>query len=120
MITKVNLKEKLKLFDSHWDPKIVGALNGQHVKLVKFRGEFTWHHHAREDELFLVLHGSFELQLRDDSLTVSEGELVIVPRGVEHCPKATEEVHVLLFEPESTLNTGDAQDERAVPQPELI
>jgi mannose-6-phosphate isomerase-like protein (cupin superfamily) len=117
---KVNLRQKLALFDSHWDPKIVGELNGQHVKLVKFRGEFVWHRHEREDELFLVLHGAFDMHLRDGVVSVGEGEFIIVPRGVEHRPVASDEVHVLLFEPASTLNTGDQAGERTVARPERI
>jgi mannose-6-phosphate isomerase-like protein (cupin superfamily) len=120
MITKVNLQDKLSLINSHWDPKIVGELNEQLVKLVKFQGEFVWHSHENEDELFFVVRGSFDMLLRDGVVTVSEGEFVIVPRGVEHCPKAEKEVHVMLFEPTSTLNTGDATDERAVHSPERI
>jgi len=117
---KVNLREKLALFSSHWDPKIVAELNGHHVKLVKLQGDFVWHHHEREDELFLVLHGAFEMQFRDRSLEVREGELIVVPRGVEHRPVAREEAHVLLFEPESTLNTGNRVDERTVARPERL
>ena len=117
---KVNLAQKLALFTSHWDPKIVGVLNGQHVKLVKFQGEFVWHRHEREDELFLVLHGAFEMQFRDRAVDVGEGEFIIVPRGVEHRPVARDEVHVLLFEPASTLNTGDHVDARTVTRPERI
>src|SRR5215471_138790 len=107
----INLNEKLAKFDSHWDPKIVGELNGQHVKLVKIQGEFLWHHHEEEDELFLVLKGSFEMQYRDGAAKISEGEFVIVPRGVEHRPVAAEEAHILLFEPVSTINTGSAGGE---------
>jgi len=117
---KVNIREKLSLFDSFWDPKVVGELNGQHVKLVKFQGEFVWHRHDGEDELFLVVHGSFDMQFRDRVVPVGEGEFLIVPRGVEHCPKADREVHVLLFEPATTLNTGDASSERTVRTPERI
>jgi len=107
MIT-VNLNEKLALFSDHWNPRIVGELNGQHLKLVKFLGAFTWHQHASEDELFLVLHGRFRMEFRDHSVWVDEGEFLIVPRGVEHRPVADTEVQVLLFEPATTLNTGDA------------
>jgi len=103
---KVNLSQRLATFGTHWDPKIVAELNGQHVKLVKFRGEFVWHSHETEDELFLVVKGSFDMQLRGQTLTVGEGELVVVPHGVEHCPRARDEVHVLLFEPATTVNTG--------------
>lgn len=108
---KVNLAEKFTLFTEHWSPKIAGELNGQHVKLVKFQGEFVWHKHDHEDELFLVVKGSFVMELRDQHITLNEGEFLIVPRGVEHRPVAREEVQVLLFEPASTLNTGDAESE---------
>ena len=117
---KVNLREKLSLFDSHFDPKIVGELNGQHVKLVKFKGEFVWHHHAQEDELFLVIDGRFDMQFRDRTVTLEPGEFIIVPHGVEHRPVAAEEVHVLLFEPASTLNTGNVTSQRTVAQPDRI
>ena len=116
----VNLKEKLTLFSAHWDPKIVGELNGQHVKLVKFLGPFVWHRHENEDELFLVLQGSFEMEFRDRTVPVREGEFLIVPRGVEHRPVAASEVHVLLFEPVSTLNTGNVQGPLTVPRPETL
>lgn len=105
---KVNLKEKLALFSTHWDPKIVGELNGQYVKVVKFRGPFTWHRHEAEDEMFLVLEGSFDLEFRDRTVRLAPGEFCVVPRGVEHRPVARTEAHVLLFEPVSTPNTGDA------------
>jgi mannose-6-phosphate isomerase-like protein (cupin superfamily) len=114
---KVNLAEKLALFSTHFDPKIVGELNGQQVKLVKFQGEFVWHHHAAEDELFLVLSGRFEMQFRDRTVPVGTGEFIIVPHGVEHRPVAREEVHILLFEPASTLNTGNVTSERTVENP---
>jgi mannose-6-phosphate isomerase-like protein (cupin superfamily) len=114
---KINLKEKLELIHTHWDPKIVGELNGQHVRLAKFQGEFVWHKHETEDELFLVVAGAFDMQFRDRSVIVEEGEFVIVPRGVEHCPKADREVHVLLFEPAGTVNTGDAGGDRTVTDP---
>jgi mannose-6-phosphate isomerase-like protein (cupin superfamily) len=117
---KVNLREKFSLFPDHWSPKVVGELNGQHVKLVKFRGEFVWHHHDREDELFLVVAGRFRMDFRDRQVWLEEGEFLIVPRGVEHRPVAEEEVHVLLFEPATTLNTGNIQDERTVDRPERI
>ena len=109
---KVNLAEKLGSFAEHWQPRIVGELNGQHVKLVKLQGEFVWHHHASEDELFLVVKGALTIQLRDRDVHLGEGELFIVPRGVEHRPVAAEEAHVLLFEPASTLNTGNVRNER--------
>ena len=119
-IQPVNLREKLSLFDAHWDPKIVGELNGQHVKLVKFQGEFVWHHHEHEDELFLVVKGRFTMEFRDRQVPLEEGELLIVPRGAEHRPVATDEVHVLLFEPATTLNTGNVASERTVAQPARI
>jgi mannose-6-phosphate isomerase-like protein (cupin superfamily) len=105
---KVNLREKLALFSTHWDPKIVAELNGQQVKLVKFQGPFTWHKHDEEDELFLVVKGSFDMEFRNRTVRLEAGELIVVPRGVEHRPVAEREVHVLLFEPGTTLNTGDA------------
>ena len=111
-MNKVNLMEKFALFDEHWSPKIVGELNGQHVKLVKFQGEFVWHHHDTEDELFLVVKGRFRMEFRDRDVWLEEGEFLIVPRGIEHRPVADEEVHVLLFEPTGTLNTGNAGGER--------
>ena len=116
---KVRVAEKLAAFHEHWSPKIVGELNGQQVKLVKFQGDFVWHHHDNEDELFLVVHGAFRMDYRDEagreqSLELRQGEFVIVPRGVEHRPSAAEEVHVLLFEPASTLNTGNVRNERTV------
>ncbi len=117
---KVNLAEKLSRFTTYWDPRIVGALNGQHVKLVKLRGEFVWHRHEAEDELFLVLHGRLRIEFRDEAISVSEGEFLIVPRGVEHRPVAESEVHVLLFEPESTVNTGTAGGSRTVASPEWL
>ena len=102
---KINLKQKFSLFQDQWSPKIVGELNGQFVKLAKMKGEFQWHHHDDEDELFLVVKGAFTMRLKDGDIVVSEGELIIIPRGVEHCPVAEEEAHILLFEPKSTLNT---------------
>ena len=105
---KVNLAEKLSLFDEHWSPKVVGELNGQHVKLVKLLGAFVWHHHDDEDELFLVVGGRFRMDYRDRSEWVEAGEFVVVPRGVEHRPVAEEEAHVMLFEPSTTVNTGSA------------
>jgi mannose-6-phosphate isomerase-like protein (cupin superfamily) len=119
-VTKVNLREKLELFQDHWNPRIVGELNGQHVKLVKFQGEFVWHKHDAEDELFLVVQGRFRMDFRDRQVWLEEGEFLIVPRGVEHRPVAEQEVHVLLFEPAGTLNTGDANDERKVTEPQRI
>jgi mannose-6-phosphate isomerase-like protein (cupin superfamily) len=110
----INLRDKLSLFHDYWNPQIVGELNGQYVKLVKFQGPFTWHHHENEDELFMVVSGRFKMEYRDvaceKSTWVNEGELIIVPRGVEHRPVADEECHVLLFESVSTLNTGNVEN----------
>lgn len=111
---KVNLREKLSQISDHWNPRIAGELNGQQVKLVKFLGSFLWHHHDDEDELFLVVKGRFRMELRDRTIELEEGEFLIVPRGVEHRPVADEEVQVLLFEPASTLNTGNVENERTV------
>lgn len=108
---KVNLAEKFSRFSDHWNPRIAGELNGQQVKLVKFQGEFVWHTHDHEDELFLVVKGGFVMELRDRNIELHEGEFLIIPRGVEHRPVAKEEVQVLLFEPASTLNTGDVKTE---------
>lgn len=107
---KVNIQEKLSLFSDHWNPRIVGALNEQHVKLAKFQGEFIWHSHEHEDELFLVIQGEFTLEFRDRNVLLREGEFFIVPKGVEHRPVARNEVSVLLFEPATTLNTGEHQN----------
>jgi mannose-6-phosphate isomerase-like protein (cupin superfamily) len=109
---KVNLADALASFSEHWQPRIVGELNGQHVKVVKLRGEFVWHHHENEDELFLVVKGSLTIQLRERDILLREGEFFIVPRGVEHRPVADEEAHLLLFEPAGTLNTGNLKNER--------
>lgn len=114
MPEKVNLADKFAVFSEHWAPKIVGELNGQHVKLVKFAGPFTWHCHDAEDEMFLVVKGRFRIELRDREVSLEEGEFLIVPRGVEHRPVADEEVHVLLFEPATTLNTGNVRNELTV------
>jgi mannose-6-phosphate isomerase-like protein (cupin superfamily) len=119
-VDKVNIEEKLALFDERWKPKIVGELNGQYVKLVKFIGEFVWHHHDDEDELFLVVRGRFRMEFRERSVWIEEGEFIVVPRGVEHRPVAEEEAHVLLFEPASTLNTGNVRDERTVAELDRI
>ena len=117
---KVNLAEKLASFTDHWNPRVLAELNGQHVKVVKFVGAFTWHFHALEDEMFLVLRGSFEMQFRDKAVDLQEGEFIVVPRGVEHRPVAEREVEVLLFEPASTLNTGNVVEARTVAEPERI
>src|SRR5229473_2145044 len=120
MIAKANLREKFSLFGDHWKPKIVGELNGQQVKLVKFQGPFVWHHHDHEDELFLVVNGRFRMEFRDRHVWLEEGEFLIVPRGVEHRPVAAAEVSVLLFEPASTLNTGNTRNERTATTLEAI
>ena len=117
---KVNLKEKLAAFDERWSPRIVADLNGQQVKLVKVKGEFVWHHHDDEDELFLILRGRLKMELRDGDVWLDEGEFLVVPRGVEHRPVAEEEVHLLLFEPATTLNTGNVRNERTVEKPARI
>ena len=109
---KVNIEEKLGTFSDHWNPRIIGELNGQFVKAVKLKGEFVWHHHDNEDELFLVIKGTLKMEFRDRIEEVNEGEFIIVPRGVEHKPVANEEVSILLFEPASTLNTGNVENEK--------
>ncbi len=106
---KVAIAEKLALFSDHWSPKVVGALNGQEVKLVKLKGEFVWHQHEEEDELFYVLSGTLKIEFRDRIESLEPNEFIIIPRGVEHKPIADEEVHVMLFEPTNTINTGDTQ-----------
>ena len=111
---KVNVLEKLSLFTDYFNPKIVGELNGQHIKLVKFKGEFVWHHHDNEDELFYVVKGSFDMHLRDKIITINAGEFLIVPKGVQHKPVAKEEVEIMLFEPATTLNTGNIINEKMV------
>jgi mannose-6-phosphate isomerase-like protein (cupin superfamily) len=112
MLEKVNLSEKFRLFEEHWSPKIAGEVNDSYVKLVKFQGDFVWHKHDDEDEMFLVVKGRITIRLRDGDVHLGEGEFVIVPRGVEHMPVAEEEAHVLLFEPKTVLNTGDVRNER--------
>lgn len=112
MIEKVNLSEKFGLFDEHWSPKIAGEINDCYVKLVKLRGDFVWHTHEDEDEMFLVVKGRITIRLRDGDLPLGEGEFAVIPRGVEHMPVAEEEAHVLLFEPKTVLNTGDVRNER--------
>lgn len=111
LIQKVNIKSKLTLFSDYFNPRLVGELNGQQVKLVKFQGEFVWHSHEQEDELFYVLIGEFDMHLRDQVITLKENEFLIVPRGVEHKPVAAQEVSVLLFEPAGTINTGEITNE---------
>lgn len=109
---KINLKEKFSKFSDHWNPRIVGELNGQHVKLAKFQGEFVWHSHEHEDELFFVIKGRLLMRFRDKDVWVEEGEMIIVPAKIEHQPVAPTEVHVMLFEPKSTVNTGNVVEER--------
>lgn len=121
---KVSLQEKLSLFTEHWSPRVVGELNGQHVRVVKLQGDFIWHHHENEDELFLVLKGVLHLDYRENgsekTVDLNEGEFIVMPRGVEHRPRAEEEAHVLLFEPAATLNTGNIQSDRTVAQPARV
>jgi mannose-6-phosphate isomerase-like protein (cupin superfamily) len=128
---KINLQDKFSLINDHWNPRIVGELNSQYLKLVKFKGPFTWHHHEAEDEMFLVVKGRFRMEYRDASenssgsvqekdVWLEAGEFIVVPRGVEHRPVADEEAEVLLFEPASTLNTGNVQDEFTVPKLDWI
>ena len=117
---KVNLAEKFGLFDDYWSPKVVGELNDQYVKLAKLKGEFVWHHHEAEDEMFLVLRGRLQMMFRVKDVVLEEGEFLIVPRGVEHCPVAGRDVHILLFEPKSTLHTGNVRGDRTVDVLETI
>ena len=117
---EINLAQKFTLFQDYWKPKIAGELNGQYIKLAKVKGEFVWHRHENEDELFLVVKGKLLIKLRDQDIQLEAGELVVIPRGVEHLPVAEEEVHVLLLEPKSTLNTGDVHNERTVTDEEWI
>jgi mannose-6-phosphate isomerase-like protein (cupin superfamily) len=109
---KVNITEKLGVITDYWNPRIIGELNGQYVKAVKLNGEFVWHHHDHEDELFLVIKGKLRMEFRDKAVEVNEGEFIIVPCGTEHKPVAVEEVHLLLFEPSATLNTGNIENEK--------
>ncbi len=110
-MNKVNIEEKLKLINDHWNPRIAGELNGQQIKLAKFKGEFIWHRHDNEDEMFLVLKGCFRMELRDRTIELKEGEFIIIPKGTEHKPVADEEVSIMLFEPAETLNTGQIVNE---------
>jgi len=127
-MNKINLREKLSLIDKHYSPRIIGELNGQLLKLVKFVGPFAWHHHETEDEMFLVVKGRFRMEFREPGATPDEekeiwleqGELIVVPHGVEHRPVADEEAEVLLFEPASTLNTGNVRNEFTIPEPEWL
>jgi mannose-6-phosphate isomerase-like protein (cupin superfamily) len=117
---KVSIKEAFETFTEQWSPKIVGEVNESYVKRVRFKGEFVWHHHEVEDEMFLVVKGTMLMRLRDQDITVEEGEFIIIPRGVEHMPVAEEEAQVLLFEPRTTLNTGNVQNERTLAELERI
>jgi mannose-6-phosphate isomerase-like protein (cupin superfamily) len=110
----INLAERFSRISNHWQPRIIGAINDFHVKIVKIQGEFVWHHHDTEDELFLVIKGRLLMRLRDGDVWVNEGECLIVPHGVEHCPVAREEVHMMMLEPATTLNTGTIRNERTV------
>ena len=116
----VNLNEKLSRVKEYWSPKIVGEVNDSYVKIVKFKNEFVWHHHENEDEMFLVLQGRMRMKFRDRDVIVSPGEFIIVPKGVEHMPVAEEEVHVMLFEPKTTLNTGNVVNERTIQELERV
>lgn len=119
-MNKINLREKFSLFFDHWHPRLLAELNGQHVKIAKILGEFDWHTHDKEDELFLVIRGRFRMEFRDQSQWLEEGEIIVIPRGVEHRPVAEEEAHILLFEPVSTLNTGNIRNDRTVEHIERI
>ncbi|MGF1568385.1 MAG: cupin domain-containing protein [Nodosilinea sp.] len=116
----VNLAEKFAEFSDYWNPRVIGELNGQHVRIVKFQGEFIWHHHDHEDELFLVIKGKLLVKFRDRDTWVSEGEFIIIPRGVEHLPVAPEEVHMLLLEPATTVNTGNVENQHTIKTLERI
>jgi len=109
-VNKINIGNKLEQFSDHWNPRIIGELNGQHVKIAKFQGDFIWHKHENEDELFYVLKGNFIMELRDKTINMEKGDMIIIPRGVEHRPCAKKEVHVMVFEPVNTINTGDKID----------
>jgi mannose-6-phosphate isomerase-like protein (cupin superfamily) len=119
-MNKVNIKEKFKKFHAYWSPKIIGALNGNYVKIFKAKGEFVWHRHEEDDEFFLIIHGQLKIKLKDREIILNEGEFFIVPKGVEHLPYADVEAHVLLFEPANVINTGDAVSEKTVKDLEWI
>jgi len=119
-LKKVNLTEKFSLFNNHWEPKIVGELNEQYVKIAKLKGKFVWHHHENEDELFMVVKGSLIIKLRDADIKLKEGEFFIIPRGIEHMPVAEKEVHVLMFEPKGTVNTGNTESKKTINDLEII
>ena len=116
----INIKEKLASFQDHWNPRIIGALNGQEVRIAKIKGDFVWHSHENEDELFYVLHGELTMEFRDKTVVLQPGEMIIVPKGIEHRPRTTEEVHILLFEPASTVNTGALDNERTIKNMERL
>jgi mannose-6-phosphate isomerase-like protein (cupin superfamily) len=120
IIEKINISEKFNLFEDYWNPRIIGELNNQHIKLVKLKGEFIWHKHDEEDEMFMVIKGKLKIEFRNKSVILNESELIIVPKGIEHKPVAEEEVQILLFEPGTTLNTGNITNERTVIKPEII
>jgi mannose-6-phosphate isomerase-like protein (cupin superfamily) len=120
MKNKVNLRDKFKLFNEYWTPKIVGDLNESYVKIAKLKGEFVWHSHENEDEFFLVTKGILTIKLRDRDIILNEGEFFIVPKGIEHMTVAPEEVHVVMIEPKSTVNTGDVKDAKTVENPDWI
>jgi len=120
MLEKINLAECLSQFDEHWSPKIVGELNDSHLKLAKLKGEFVWHHHENEDELFVVLAGELLVKLRDGEIRLRPGECLIIPRGTEHLPIAEHEVHLMLIEPKTTRNTGNITNERTITHPERL
>jgi mannose-6-phosphate isomerase-like protein (cupin superfamily) len=120
MIERINLAEKFSLIEEPWSPRVVGELNGQQVRLAKLAGEFIWHHHEEEDELFLVMAGHLRIELRDGVISLGPGEMAIIPRGVEHRPVAPQEAQVLLFEPAGTLNTGNVRNERTVERPRAV
>jgi len=119
-MNKVNLEEKFSLFEGFWEPKIAGELNNQYVKLAKLKGEFVWHHHEIEDEFFMVIKGHLTIKLRDSDIELNEGEFYIIPKGVEHMPVAKNEVHVLMFEPKSTVNTGSTDSDKKISKPGRI
>ncbi len=117
---KINVKEKLNKFSEHWQPKIIGELNDSHIKVARLKGEFIWHHHESEDEMFYVIEGELKIYFRDRSVTLCENEFIIVPRGVEHKPVAEQEVQVMLVEAKTTVNTGNVRNERTVENPENL
>ena len=119
-MNKINVNDKFSLFNEHWQPKVIAELNGQAVKLAKVKGEFLWHHHDNEDELFFVVKGQLTMKFRDKDVSLTAGEMIVVPKGVEHMPVAVDEVWLMLFEPKQTLNTGNVENERTVEEPERI